>query len=124
MGGSGGGGYREFGRSNPPSPTPHGDGGGKSAKSDPCAQYSEITLLQSPVSKIVDDLRLRQILDLKLSAGVIQARTQKGEVAGAIIPERLKTLIDCMKKGKQFAAEVLEIESGAIKLLIRAKTNA
>lgn len=135
MGSGGGGGSSSFGRptgpgtgDGSPKPKPQGTGtggggaggGGGGGSADDCDSLDVVVVLQSPQPKVVAKLGKGDILEVKLTGGKppIQAVTDKGDVAGAIVPPDIQRLVDCLKKGKHFVAEVLQISGGAVKVRV------
>ena len=99
-GGGGGGGGRR----------PRGNGG------DPCACFADRVVLASPKQKVIVKLQVKQILKVELSDNnkpPVLAITKDNEVAGAIIPSDLSTLVDCIKKGYSYKAKVVKIDGAS-----------
>lgn len=123
MGGSGGGGSSGFGRpSQPDQPQPGapvgGPGGGGT---DPCRKITFETLLQSPVPAVVAQLQVGEILHVELTNNrppIIVLR-QNGTIVGAIIPQNIRQLVDCINAGNHYVAEVVRIQGGAVTLRVR-----
>jgi hypothetical protein len=106
-GGGGGGGGRR----------PTGDGG------DPCACFVDRVVLASPKPTVIAKLSKNDILKVELKDGKppVLAVTEGGEVAGTIIPTDLSTLVDCIKTGHQYEANVITIDGGSCTVEIQPK---
>ncbi len=121
MGGSGGGSV-SFGRPSQPDdvqqvdPTQGGGGG----QPDDCSSIDVNVVLQSPQPAVVTTLRKGDLLRVQLTSGgpPILAVTQQGAAAGAIIPPDIRKLVDCLNKGHDFVAEVLQVTGGAVRVRV------
>lgn len=108
MSGSGGGG------------TVGGVSGGGAGR--PCEQVRLIRNLEGPVQGVVDALVVGDKLEVVLHDGppqLVTAVTHDGQTAGAILPTG--QLIDCLKRGFRFEAEVMSHNGGAVQIEVRAK---
>jgi hypothetical protein len=120
MGGSGGGGFANFGRPSnlgTGSEIPAGKGGACDS-SDECA-INTTAILQSPRADVVSSLRVGDILRLQITNGgpPVLAMAPDNNIAGGVIVE-IKRLVDCIRMGNSYDAKVLSIDGGAVKLHI------
>ena len=79
-----------------------------------CEKLTIHTRLASPVPNVVATLTIGQILTIRLSSvvGPIEAVTDQGNVAGAILTTKLTQLINCITSGTAYVARVLSINGG------------
>ena len=122
MAGGGGGGTPRK-RPIPPTPgegTGSGGTGGRPGSTDKCDDINEFTDLLSPKADALAKVKRGERLTLRLTRGKppILALTPDGEVVGSVVPLVLDLLISCMKRGRQFVAEVISKAGGACKVRI------
>lgn len=99
-----------------------GGGSGGDAEAD-CRQLRLIRWLQGLVPGVADELAVGDLLDVTLQEGppaVVALSTPAGHVAGSVVP--IQRLMDCLRQGVPFVAEVRSAAPGAIQLEIRAGT--
>lgn len=91
---------------------------------DSCATLSQVTTLNSPSRNVLrriskgDELAI-QVTDIGTTV-VVQAM-YNSEVAGTITSSIIQRLAECVEKGFQYVAEVIENQGGACKVRVRAK---
>lgn len=121
---SGGGGSRDdFG--GPVIPVPKkssGVGGsGPATGGDPCAIVQQAPL-NSPRPAVVSTINVGDILDVVLNAGgprpVLEVHRQ-GAVAGSLTHTGHVAIIDCIRQGHRYVADVVSRSGGALDLLVR-----
>lgn len=81
---------------------------------DPCDIIS-LTNLNSPVPAVVTALRSGDVLDVHLQVGpprILQARTSAGLVAGSITSPEMARIIECIRQGVVFVADVMSVSGG------------
>jgi hypothetical protein len=122
MGGGGGGGTSSFGKSSGGGQGGGGSGGsgGGSGGTNKCEHLDEFTDLLSPKPEVVKHLKRGSKLTLAMLRGKppILVQTPDGETAGSVVPLVLEILVQCMKEGREFTAEVVSLAGGACKLHI------
>lgn len=106
MSGGGGGGY-----------TPVGQAG-------PCDKLQAETALQSPNPAVVGTIRKDDQLELQLEPvgnrhAVIVVKD--GQKAGSLVFASLQKLIECMRGGHEYVADVLAVSGPSCRLRIRPK---
>ena len=90
-------------------------------QSTDCNRLTINTQIASPVPSVVAKLSVSDILDVTLvsARGPVQLVTSAGEVAGALLPIEITTLIQCMSDGHEYKARVIEIKGGNYQVLIK-----
>jgi hypothetical protein len=85
-----------------------------------CADIVLRTQLASPDPAVVADLEVGDILNVKLltATGPLQALTQDGDVAGAILTSDPALLINCINSGYEYLAKVLSVHGGDCQISI------
>ncbi|SKB08158.1 hypothetical protein SAMN02745166_04868 [Prosthecobacter debontii] len=121
MSGSGGGGGF-FPESNP---TQGGNPrGGEDSDDFDCYKFFERVQLSSPVSTVVSNLKVGDVLEVRLSTSggvaVLEA-VYLGATAGSLIVKKMGSLISCIKSGVQYIAKVVSNTGGLIRVEIRPK---
>lgn len=121
MSGSGGG-RDDYTPPNIPSrPSSSGGGAGDSAGGDPCAIYQQAPL-NSPRPGVVSTLNIGDVLVIVLnSAGVrpvLEVHAPAG-VVGSLTHTGHVQIIDCIKAGNSYVAEVVGRSGAAIDLQVR-----
>ena len=109
--------WSETGR--PPARAPGGGGGGEPG-ADPCDIVSH-TNLNSPDPAVIRTLRPGDKLDVHLQAGpprILQARNTAGLVAGSITSPEMPRIIDCMRQGVIFVADVVSVRGGVCQVRV------
>lgn len=115
-GGGGGGGWdRESGVGG----TGGSSGGGSSnSGTTDCGSLVVITILNSPVQKVIGQLRKGDCLDVVMvTAGTItrlEAKRSSGETAGSLTPPELVRIVNCIKAGHKYVAVVTSPPTGGI----------
>ncbi len=106
MSGSGGGGL--------------GSGGGERRD---CSSLFIDTVLNSPVSKVIAQLKkgdtLKISLEAQKSGKSLVAKTADGKIAGSLTPAEMAQLIECMDEGFHYVAIVVGIDGGQCRVQIR-----
>jgi 2-methylaconitate cis-trans-isomerase PrpF len=97
--------------------------GGPSAgpSSSPCEKLRLVRNLEAPVHGVADGLKTGDLLNVVLHEGppvLVVATDASGNEAGGLLP--IGQLIDCLKQGFPFVAEVTGTNGGAIQVLVRA----
>lgn len=102
-----------------------GGGGGGSTPDDivDCASISFKTILNSPNSSVIAQLKPSDILKLKLKSptGPLVAITKEGKEAGSITSAMLARLIECITGGHKYIAKVIEIDGGKCEVHVSAE---
>lgn len=121
-GSSSGSGFDDWRPTNGPKPGSTGGGGdGTGGGTDKCAIYEQ-AVLASPDAAVVSSLRVGEILTVGLETSPrnrVVARTNDGAVVGAITSVHLVDMIECMKDGFTYEAEVHSINGGRVEVEIR-----
>jgi hypothetical protein len=80
-------------------------------------------VLQSPQAGVVPGLRKGDPLALHLTGGgaPVVAVDQAGRTAGSIVIRDMAILLNCMKAGRRFVAEVLQVGGGAVTVRVHAE---
>ena len=99
------------------------DSGGYVAPSgaSPCESVRLVRNIESPIAGVIDTLRIGDRLDVVLREGtpaLVVAVTQSGDDAGGILPTG--QLIECLRQGFTFQAEVKGRNGGAVNVEVRA----
>lgn len=99
--------------------TPMGQGGGDTT--DDCGTLSGRTTLNSPKAAVIARLSIGDILlvQLRTSGPEVVVALFEGQEAGSVTFTKLVTLINCLKKGVPYVAEVLAIQGGGCEVLVR-----
>lgn len=98
-------------------------GGGYSPRESGCANLSFNTVLGSPRLPVLAHLRKGQILQLVLQSGavkIVAAKTNGGDVAGTITT-MTQQLIECMERGHEYEAEVINVSGLQCNVAVRSK---
>ena len=96
--------------------------GGGGAEDD-CRQLQLTRWLQGLVPGVADQLTVGAILDVALHEGpppVVALTTNAGEVAGSVVP--IGRLLECLRQGVRYVAEVRSGDPGAVLVDIQAAT--
>ncbi len=86
-----------------------GDGGGAS---NPC-MFTEVTILASPNSAVTSSLVEGSTLAISISGPRVVAMNGT-DIAGSITSARLADIIECINRGQQYMARVIQMNGGAI----------
>jgi len=91
------------------------------SQSTDCNKLTINTQIATPVPLVVAKLIVGDILDVTLvsSRGPVQLVTKADEVAGALLPIEITTLIQCMSDGHEYKARVIEIKGGNYQVQIK-----
>jgi hypothetical protein len=95
-----------------------GAGGGGD---DPCSSLHLVRLLQAPVPDVVETLEIGDVLVLQLREGppeVVALLSEAGDLAGSLVPT--VRLMECLRQGVSFEAEVTVIDGGYVELDVTA----
>jgi hypothetical protein len=93
--------------------------GGSAAS--PCESVRLERTLEAPVPGVADELMVGDVLDVVLrdeQPPLVVVVDQAGQDAGGIVPTG--QLIDCLRQGFRFEAEVTRRSGGAIQIEVRA----
>jgi len=80
-----------------------------------------VTILNSPVATVIAALRPGDVLHVQLQVGpprILQARNAAGRVAGSITCPEMPQIIDCIRKGSVYGADVLSVSGGRVQIRI------
>jgi hypothetical protein len=101
-----------------------GDGPSFSAPSqnDSCENIVINTNLASPQANVIANLTVGDRLDITAvtDQGPIQALDVNGQVAGNIISREQIRLLNCIRQGTVYVADVLEIDNGQCQVQIHS----
>lgn len=88
-----------------------------------CTALKIRTKLASPDRKVIDTINIGDVLKVVLSppAGPVNIMTDDDQIAGAVLPMNLDTLVECISDGHEFEAKVLEINMGNCEIQITHK---
>jgi len=103
-----------------------GSGGGTwiEPPSDDCATLSQQTTLNSPNRTVLSQLQKGDVLDVqvnKAGKGVVVEALHKGQVAGSITSSIIQRLAECVEKGYEYVAEVIDVQGGACRIHVHLK---
>lgn len=122
MSGSGGGRDDYTPPSIPTRPNSGGSGLGGAAGDDPCAIFQQAPL-NSPRAAVVATLNVGDILSVVLNeAGirpVLEVHAPTG-IVGALTHNGHMLIIDCIRRGRSYVAEVISRSGPAVDLLVRS----
>ena len=109
-------------RSSIPGESSAGDGGARRARDgDPCAIVQQAPL-NSPRPAVVATLSVGDVLNIALSDAmgrpVLEVHAPAG-VAGALTHTGHLAIVDCIRKGHQYVAEVANRSGGIVTLQVR-----
>jgi hypothetical protein len=90
---------------------------------DKCEAIRFETVLMSPQAPVLAKLIVGQILLLELSTQqerpIVKVVTDRGETAGTVTSTYLTQIIECLERGHKYVAEVLGLDGGACRVLVR-----
>lgn len=100
--------------------------GGGGSGTNICGSLDIETILNSPVEKVVEGLKRGAELQVEvLKKGPVStliAKDGQGRIAGSLTPPSLITIINCIEKGFNYVAIILEdVDGGVIRVRIRGK---
>ena len=103
-----------------------GSGGGTwlDQPTDDCARLAQQTTLNSPNKTVVGQLQKGDVLDVrvtKMGKGVVVEALRNGQVAGSITSSIIQKLAECVEKGYEYEAEVIDVQGGACRIQVRLK---
>lgn len=103
-----------------------GSGGGTwiDQPTDDCARLAQQTTLNSPDKAVLGRLQKGDVLDVrvtKVGKGVIVEALRNGQVAGSITSSIIQRLAECVEKGYEYVAEVIDVQGGACRIHVRLK---
>ena len=103
-----------------------GSGGGTwvDQPGDSCATLSQQTTLNSPNRTVLSQVAKGSVLDVtvnKTGKAVTIEALFNGQVAGTITSSIIQSLAECMEKGYEYVAEVIDVQGGACRVHIRVK---
>ena len=103
-----------------------GSGGGTwiDQPGDSCETLSQQTTLNSPVKAVLSQVKKGTVLEVsvnKTGKAVTIEALLNGQVAGTITSSIIQRLAECMEKGYQYVAEVVDVQGGACQVQIRVK---
>jgi len=96
-------------------------GGGVPPSSVDCIRILEKTILNSPVSEVVQNLKEGEILTVKLHGRSLVAVTEDGRIAGALTPPLLPRIVECIGEGYEYIALIQKISGGQCNVEVRLK---
>jgi hypothetical protein len=100
---------------------PKGGGGGGGDPSDDC-NIREQTRLNSPDRTVLATLRVGDILKLQLENGppvMLVALDSRGRPAGSITSPMLPQIVQCIRQGKTYEAEIQALNGAICEVQIR-----
>lgn len=98
-----------------------GGGGGGGDPTDPC-DIHDVTNLNSPNQAVVRTLKVGDLLHVHLNPGpprVLEVQDISGNVAGSITSAALPRLVQCIRQGRRYVAEVLTVRGGIVSVEVR-----
>lgn len=104
-----------------------GSGGGTwiDQPSDDCTRLSQQTTLNSPNRSVLGQLKKGDVLDVQVNKqgkGVVVEALHEGQVAGTITSSIIQRLAECVEKGHEYVAEVIDhVQGGACRVHVRSK---
>lgn len=101
-----------------------GGGGWNDQPSDNCATLSQQTTLNSPNKAVLSNLAKGNLLDVRVKTmgkGVIVEALYGGQVAGSITSSIIQRLAECIEKGYEYVAEVIDLQGGACRVHVHPK---
>lgn len=104
-----------------------GSGGGTwiDQPGDDCARLSQQTTLNSPNRSVLSQLKKGDVLDVRVNKqgkGVVVEALYFAQVAGTITSSIIQRLAECVEKGHEYVAEVIDdVKGGACRVHIRSK---
>ena len=103
-----------------------GSGGGTwiDQPGDSCETLSQQTTLNSPNRAVLNQLNKGTVLEVsvnKTGKAVTIEALHNGQVAGTITASIIQRLAECIEKGYQYVAEVIDVQGGACRVQIRVK---
>lgn len=104
----------------PTPPKPKGGGGGGDP-SDDC-DIREQTRLNSPDRTVLATLRVGDVLKLRLENGppvVLLADDPRGKPAGSITSPMLPQIVQCIRRGRTYEAEIQALSGAVCEIQIR-----
>jgi hypothetical protein len=130
MSGSGGG-DRDWRPEPKPAPERRGDGGGDqgggaggggSPRADPC-NIVEATTLNSVNRTVLATLRVGDVLDVVFQAGPPQQllAQSRGQTAGSITSPSMPQIIQCIRAGNSYVAEIKSIRGALCRIEVRRR---
>lgn len=88
-----------------------------------CAELAFEAAIASPHPDVVASLTQGEILTVELDTSSgrnrVLVRTNRGDVAGALISGRIAELLRCLQEGVAFEAEVTGIDGGDVTIHVR-----
>lgn len=97
--------------------------GGTGGRDEPCQALRLDRALEAPVPVVVAALTPGDVLAVDLIEGpptVVVLTDSAGQTAGSVIPTA--QLIECLRQGVQFEAEVVSASGGAVRVEVRASS--
>lgn len=103
-----------------------GNGGGDwvPQNNDACETLNQQLALNSPNPKILKLLKPNDILEIrsqKVNGAVIVEAVYQGDVAGTITSTIFQRIADCIEKGFEYVAHVVDVQGGACRVNVRPK---
>lgn len=100
-----------------------GSGGsylGPVTPTDSCEALQFDTQLASPKAAVVVQLKVNDILDIAFapSGNQVVIALWNGNEAGGVVDPQLTQLRNCMNKGEQYQARVLQIAGGQVRVRV------
>lgn len=100
-----------------------GGGGGGGSPSTPCEVLAFETQLSSPKADVIQNLTVGSVLKIelkKLGDTYTIVVTWNGQVAGGLTAPDVQRLRECILDGHEYAATVLSINQGQVKVRVKA----
>ena len=91
---------------------------------DACETLNQQLALNSPNPKILKLLKTNDILEIrsqKVNGAVIVEAIYQGDVAGTITSTIFQRIADCIEKGFEYVAQVVDVQGGACRVNVRPK---
>ena len=90
---------------------------------DEC-DISELTILSSPNSQVVNTLTENKVLTIELEGQDPQrlvAKTEDGGVAGAITSKEMPKIAECIRAGFDYEAVVRSVDGGRVEVMVQRR---
>lgn len=97
-------------------------GGSLGGNEQTCETLVVRTPLNSPNPDVVPQLRKGQVLAIELRGTSLIVLTAGGLTAGSITSVKIAKIVECIRKGFQYVALILEIRGGHCELEVRPRS--
>jgi hypothetical protein len=91
---------------------------------DACETLTQQLALNSPNPSVLKLLKPNDLLDVrsqKINGAVIVEALYQGSIAGTITSTIFQRIADCIEKGFEYVAQVVEVQGGVCKVNVRVK---